>query len=149
MRPEDLRPSAGSMHRRKRVGRGYGSGTGGHESGRGTKGQNSRSGGGVRLGFEGGQTPIWMRFPKRGFRNFTRKEYACVNVDTLGERFEANARIDPDVLLEARIVKGRAEQLVKILGRGELDKPLVVRAHRFTAEAKRKIEAAGGKAEVI
>ena len=76
MRLEDLRPTKGSTHRRKRVGRGYGSGRGGHESGKGTKGQNSRSGGGVRLGFEGGQTPIWMRFPKRGFRNYTRVEYA-------------------------------------------------------------------------
>ena len=148
MRLEDLRPTKGSTHRRKRVGRGYGSGHGGHESGRGTKGQNSRSGGGVRLGFEGGQTPIWMRFPKRGFRNFTRIEYACVNVDTLDERFEANAEIDLGALLEARIVKGRIERL-KILGRGELTKPLVVRANHFTAEAKRKIEAAGGKTEVI
>jgi len=148
MKLEDLRPTKGSKHRRKRVGRGYGSGLGGHESGRGTKGQNSRSGGGVRLGFEGGQTPVWMRFPKRGFRNFTRTEYACVNVDTLGDRFEPNAEVDPNALLEARILKGRIER-VKILGRGELDKPLVVRAHRFTEEAKRKIEAAGGKAEVI
>lgn len=148
MRLEDLRPTKGSRHRRKRVGRGYGSGRGGHESGRGTKGQNSRSGGGVRLGFEGGQTPIWMRFPKRGFRNFTRTEYACVNVDTLDERFDANAEIDPDALLEAGVLKGRIER-VKILGRGELAKPLVIRAHGFTAEAKRKIEAAGGKAEVI
>ncbi len=148
MRLEDLRPTKGSRHRRKRVGRGYGSGLGGHESGRGTKGQNSRSGGGVRLGFEGGQTPIWMRFPKRGFRNFTRTEYGCVNVDTLDERFDANAEIGPDALLETGLLKGRIER-VKILGRGELTKPLVVRAHRFTAEAKRKIEAAGGKAEVI
>lgn len=148
MRLEDLRPTKGSRHRRKRVGRGYGSGRGGHESGRGTKGQNSRSGGGVRLGFEGGQTPIWMRFPKRGFRNFTRTEYACVNVDTLDERFDANAEIDPDALLEAGVLKGRIER-VKILGRGELAKPLVIRAHGFSAEAKRKIEAAGGKAEVI
>ncbi len=148
MRLEDLRPTKGSRHRRKRVGRGYGSGRGGHESGRGTKGQNARSGGGVRLGFEGGQTPIWMRFPKRGFRNFTRTEYACVNVDTLGERFDANAEVDPGALLEAKILKGRIER-VKILGRGELTVPLTIRAHRFTAEAKRKIEAAGGKAEVI
>ncbi len=148
MRLEDLRPTKGSRHRRKRVGRGYGSGLGGHESGRGTKGQNSRSGGGVRLGFEGGQTPVWMRFPKRGFRNFTRTEYGCVNVDTLDERFDANAEIGPDALLETGLLKGRIER-VKILGRGELTKPLVVRAHRFTAEAKRKIEAAGGKAEVI
>jgi large subunit ribosomal protein L15 len=148
MRLEDLRPTKGSRHRRKRVGRGYGSGLGGHESGRGTKGQNSRSGGGVRLGFEGGQTPIWMRFPKRGFRNFTRIEYACVNIDTLDERFDSEAEISPETLLEAGILKGRIER-VKILGRGELTKPLAVRAHRFSAEAKRKIEAAGGKAEVI
>ena len=148
MRLEDLRPTKGSRHRRKRVGRGYGSGLGGHESGRGTKGQNSRSGGGVRLGFEGGQTPIWMRFPKRGFRNFTRIEYACVNIDTLDERFDSEAEISPETLLEAGILKGRIER-VKILGRGELTKPLAVRAHRFSAEARRKIEAAGGKAEVI
>lgn len=148
MRLEDLRPTKGSRRRRKRVGRGYGSGRGGHESGRGTKGQNSRSGGGVRLGFEGGQTPIWMRFPKRGFRNYTRVEYACVNVDTLGERFEANAEIGPEVLHEAGLLSGRNAR-VKILGRGELAVPLTVRAHRFTAEAKRKIETAGGKAEVI
>ena len=145
MRLEDLRPTKGSRHRRKRVGRGYGSGLVGHESGRGTKGQNSRSGGGVRLGFEGGQTPIWMRFPKRGFRNFTRIEYACVNIDTLDERFDSEAEISPETLLEAGILKGRIER-VKILGRGELTKPLAVRAHRFSAEAKRKIEAAGGKA---
>ena len=148
MRLEDLRPTKGSRHRRKRVGRGYGSGLGGHESGRGTKGQNSRSGGGVRIGFEGGQTPIWMRFPKRGFRNFTRTEYGCVNVDTLDRLFSANAEIGPDALLETGLLKGRIKR-VKILGRGELTKPLVVRAHRFTAEAKLKIEAAGGKAEVI
>jgi large subunit ribosomal protein L15 len=148
MRLEGIRPTKGSRHRRKRVGRGYGSGRGGHESGRGTKGQNSRSGGGVRLGFEGGQTPVWMRFPKRGFRNYTRTEYACVNIDTLAERFDANAEVDVDALLGERILKGRIDHL-KILGRGELAKPLVVRAHRFTAEAKRKIEAAGGKAEVI
>ena len=148
MRLEDLRPTEGSKPRRKRVGRGYGSGRGGHESGRGTKGQNSRSGGGVRVGFEGGQTPVWMRFPKRGFNNVTRIEYACVNVDTLDQRFEANDEIAPDALRKAGIVTGRGKP-VKILGRGELTKPLTVRAHRFTAEAKRRIEAAGGKAEVI
>jgi len=148
IRPEDLRPTKGSVHRRKRVGRGYGSGHGGHESGRGTKGQNSRSGGGVRLGYEGGQTPIWMRFPKRGFRNFTRREYACVNVDTLNDRFDSNAEVTPDTLREMRIIRGR-EKPVKILGRGELTKPLIVRAHRFAESARKKIEAAGGKAEVI
>lgn len=148
MRLEDLRPTQGSTHRRKRVGRGYGSGRGGHESGRGTKGQNSRSGAGTRLGYEGGQTPIWMRVPKRGFTNFTRIEHACVNVDTLEERFGAHEEVTPEVLGEMRLVRGRNPR-VKILGRGDLSKPLTVRAHRFAAEAKRKIEAAGGKAEVI
>jgi len=148
MRLEDLRPTKGSTHRRKRVGRGYGSGRGGHESGRGTKGQNSRSGGRVRPGFEGGQTPVWMRFPKRGFRNYTRIEYACINVDTLDERFDANGEVTPEQLREMSIIKHRTAP-IKILGRGELNKALTIRAHRFTAEAKRKIEAAGGTAEVI
>jgi len=148
MRLEDLRPTKGSVHRRKRVGRGHGSGHGGHESGRGTKGQNSRTGGGVRLGFEGGQTPVWMRVPKRGFHNFTRVEYAVVNVDALERRFPAGSEVTPELLRELRVVKGRLSRL-KILGRGELSKPLMVRAHRFTAEAKEKIERAGGKAEVV
>jgi large subunit ribosomal protein L15 len=148
MRLEDLRPTEGSRHRRKRIGRGYGSGRGGHESGRGTKGQNSRSGGGTRVGYEGGQTPIWMRFPKRGFTNFTRKTYACVNLDVLEERFAEQAEVTPESLRSERVIGGR-DQEVKILGRGELTKPLRVRAHRFTAEARRKIEAAGGKAEEI
>jgi large subunit ribosomal protein L15 len=148
MRLEDLRPTKGSTRRPKRVGRGYGSGRGGHESGRGTKGQNSRSGGGVRVGFEGGQTPIWMRFPKRGFRNFGRVEYACVNVDTLDARFEERDEVTPEALREMKLVKGRKVR-VKILGRGEITKPLTVRAHRFAETAKQKIEAAGGRAEVI
>lgn len=148
MRLEDLRPTTGSVHRRKRVGRGYSSGHGGHESGRGTKGQNSRTGGGVRLGFEGGQTPIWMRFPKRGFHNYTRIEYACVNLDTLERVFPENAQVTLQKLRERRIIKGRSKHL-KILGRGELTKPLNVYAHRFTRAAKQKIEQAGGKAEVI
>jgi large subunit ribosomal protein L15 len=148
MRLEDLRPTKGSVHRRKRVGRGHGSGHGGHESGRGTKGQNSRTGGGVRLGFEGGQTPVWMRVPKRGFHNFARVEYAVVNVDALESRFPAGSEVTPELLRELRVVKGRLSRL-KILGRGELSKPLMVRAHRFTAEAKEKIERAGGKAEVV
>ncbi len=148
MRLEDLRPTKGSVHRRKRVGRGYSSGHGGHESGRGTKGQNSRSGGGVRIGFEGGQTPVWMRFPKRGFHNYTRVEYACVNLDTLERVFSENSEVTLQKLRELRIVKGRIQRL-KILGRGELSKPLTVRAHRFTSTARQKIEQAGGKAEVI
>ena len=148
MRLEDLHPTKGAKHRKKRVGRGYGSGLGGHESGRGNGGQNSRSGGGTRPGYEGGQTPIWMRFPKRGFINHARVAYACVNVDTLNNLFDANEKITPERLREDGLVKGKVE-LVKILGRGELTKPLVVRAHRFAAEAARKIEEAGGKAEVI
>ncbi|MBE0635068.1 50S ribosomal protein L15, partial [Candidatus Bipolaricaulota bacterium] len=123
-------------------------GLGGHESGRGNAGQNSRSGGGTRPGYEGGQTPIWMRFPKRGFKNYARVEYVCVNVDTLDNLFNANEEITPERLRKDGLIKGKT-QLVKILGRGELTKPLVVRAHRFGAEAMRKIEDAGGKAEVI
>jgi len=148
MRLEDLRPTKGSVHRRKRVGRGYSSGHGGHESGRGTKGQNSRSGGGVRLGFEGGQTPIWMRFPKRGFHNYTRIEYACVNLDTLERAFPENSEVTLEALRARKLVKGRNKRL-KILGRGELTKPLIVRAHQFSSTARQKIEQAGGKAEVI
>ena len=148
MRLEDLRPTKGAKHRKKRIGRGYGSGLGGHECGRGNGGQNSRSGGGTRLGYEGGQTPIWMRFPKRGFINHARVEYGCVNVDTLNNLFDANDEITPERLRDDGLVKGKT-RVVKILGRGELTKPLVVRAHRFAAEAVRKIEEAGGKAEVI
>jgi large subunit ribosomal protein L15 len=148
MRLEDLRPSKGAKHRKKRVGRGYGSGLGGHESGRGTKGQNSRSGGGTRVGYEGGQTPIWMRFPKRGFKNYNRIEYACINVDTLDSLFEAHDEVTPERLRERGLVKRNVDR-VKVLARGEITKPLVVRAHRFASEATRKIEEAGGKAEVI
>lgn len=148
MRLEDLRPTAGSTHRKKRVGRGCGSGHGGHTVGRGMKGQNSRSGGGTRLGYEGGQTPIWMRVPKRGFHNFARIVYECVNVDTLEERFSANDVVTPETLTALRLVNKR-DIPVKVLGRGEISKPLTVRAHRFGVEAKRKIEAAGGRAEVI
>ncbi len=147
MKLEDLRPTKGSVHKRKRVGRGYGSGRGGHESGRGTKGQNSRSGGGVRLGYEGGQTPIWMRFPKRGFHNYTRVKYACVNLDAIESRFPAQAEVTLQRLREMNLAKG-SEARLKVLGRGELSKPLTVRAHRFTHAARRKIEQAGGKVEV-
>jgi len=148
MKLEDLRPSRGAHHKRKRVGRGYGSGRGGHESGRGTKGQNSRSGRGVRAGYEGGQTPIWMRFPKRGFHSTSRVEYACVNLDTLERHFPPQAEVTIESLREKRIIKGRTDQL-KILGRGALTKSLTVRAHRFTREARRKIEQAGGRTEAV
>ncbi len=114
----------------------------------GTGGQNSRSGGGVRPGYEGGQTPIWMRFPKRGFRNPARIEYACVNLDTLESRFAEQAEVTLEELRAMKVIKGRASRL-KILGRGELTKPLTVRAHRYTRTAKEKIEQAGGRAEVV
>ena len=148
MKLEDLRPAQRSFRKRKRVGRGYGSGYGGHESGRGTKGQRSRSGSSLRVGYEGGQTPVWMRFPKRGFRNPGRIDYACVNVDVLEDRFSDGDEVSLDRLREMQLVKQRVERL-KILGRGDLEKTLTVRAHRFTREAKRKIEEAGGTAEVI
>lgn len=148
MELKDLRPTKGSVKRRKRVGRGYGSGHGGHESGRGTKGQNSRSGGGTRLGYEGGQTPLWKRFPKRGFHNYTRTEYSVVNIDVLGQRFESGAEITLERLRETGIIR-QSKGKLKILGRGELSKPLVVRADRFTKTAQAKIEQAGGKVEVL
>jgi large subunit ribosomal protein L15 len=148
MKLEDLRPAEGSVRRRKRVGRGHGSGHGGHESGRGTKGQKSRSGSSLRLGYEGGQTPIWMRFPKRGFRNPGRIEYACVNVDVLEDRFSDGDEVSLERLREMQLVRQRVDRL-KVLGRGDLEKALTVHAHRFTREARRKIEQAGGQAEVI
>ncbi len=148
MELKDLRPTKGSVKRRKRVGRGYGSGHGGHESGKGTKGQNSRSGGGTRLGYEGGQTPLWKRFPKRGFHNYTRTEYSIVNIDVLAERFESGAEITLERLCEMGIISQPTGRL-KILGRGELSKSLVVKADRFTKTAQAKIEQAGGKVEVL
>ncbi len=147
MKLEDLRRSSGSHRKRKRIGRGYGSGRGGHSAGRGTKGQNSRSGGGTRLGYEGGQTPVWMRFPKRGFTPYKRTEYVCVNVDTLEDLFKANNEVTGERLRELNVIKGRRKPL-KVLGRGELTKPLVVYAERFSESAREKIEQAGGKAEV-
>lgn len=144
----NLRPTPGAAKRRKRIGRGYGSGRGGHESTRGTKGQKSRSGGGVRPTFEGGQTPFWMRFPKRGFHNPLRIEYAVVNVGTLEEHFRAGDVVTPEVLLERGIVKDLKDGL-KVLGDGELTKALIVRAHKFSRSAREKIEAAGGKAEEV
>lgn len=131
---------------RNRVGRGPGSGNG-KTSGRGQKGQNSRSGGGVRLGFEGGQTPLARRLPKRGFTNFNRKEYAIVNVETLN-RFEEGTTVNVALLLEKGIIKKELSGL-KVLGNGELTKKLTVEAVKFSKSAKEAIEKAGGKAEVI
>lgn len=145
LRLGNLRPTPGSKRGRKRVGRGYSSGHGGHESGRGTKGQNSRSGVTVRPGYEGGQTPFWMRFPKRGFHNASRVEYAVMNVGDLDVHFEAGDAVSLAVLLARGLVKDPKAGL-KILGHGSLTKALVVKA-RVSQTAREKIEAAGGQVE--
>lgn len=146
MKLHELKPAEGSRKERNRVGRGIGSGNG-KTSGRGHKGQNSRSGGGVRPGFEGGQNPIYRRLPKRGFTNPTRKEYAIVNVETLN-RFDAGTEVTPELLIETGVVS-KAKDGIKILGNGKLDAKLTVKAHKFSASAVEAIEAAGGKSEVI
>ena len=146
MRLDELKPSEGSRFESKRVGRGIGSGTG-KTSGKGHKGQNARSGGGVRPGFEGGQMPLYRRLPKRGFTNIFAKKYVTVNVEVL-ERFENGTEVTAEVLKEAGIISKTLDG-VKILGRGEVTKSLTVKVAGFTASAKEKIEKAGGKAEVI
>ena len=145
MKLNELSPAAGSTHKGYRVGRGAGSGNG-KTAGKGHKGQNARSGGGVRPGFEGGQIPLYRRLPKRGFRNHFAVNYAIVNVAALNE-FEDGAVVDEAALLERRLITDPMDGL-KILGNGELTKKLTVKADRFTASAKEKIEAVGGKAEV-
>ncbi|HKY33024.1 MAG TPA: 50S ribosomal protein L15 [Candidatus Polarisedimenticolia bacterium] len=142
-----LRPAAGATRRRKRIGRGPGSGSG-KTAGRGNKGFWSRSGSSQKRGFEGGQMPLHRRVPKRGFTNIFRKEFAEVNVDVLAARFAAGATVGPDELMAARVVR-KALDGIKILGRGDIAHALTVKAHRFSAEARRKIEAAGGKVEVL
>ncbi|MEW5323269.1 50S ribosomal protein L15 [Geobacillus thermoleovorans] len=146
MKLHELQPAPGSRKKAVRVGRGIGSGNG-KTSGRGQKGQNARSGGGVRLGFEGGQTPLFRRLPKRGFTNINRKEYAVVNLDKLN-RFEDGTEVTPELLLETGVIS-KLKSGVKILGKGQIEKKLTVKAHKFSASAKEAIEAAGGKTEVI
>ena len=147
MKLHELKPAPGSRHTRKRLGRGIGSGLG-KTSGRGHKGQNARAGGGVRPGFEGGQTPLFRRLPKRGFRNAPfKKEWSIVNLKEL-ERFEGGTVVTLKVLKEAGIVKAVRDG-VKVLASGELSVALTVQAHAFSSAAKEKIEAAGGSAEVI
>lgn len=146
MKLHELAPAPGSKKVRTRVGRGLGSGLG-KTSGRGHKGQNSRSGGGVRTGFEGGQMPIYRRLPKRGFFNVFGTEYAEVNVETLN-RFEDGSTVDPVALIEAGVLKNVRDG-VRILGNGEITKKLTVIANGFTKSAEAKITAAGGKVEVI
>ena len=146
MELKDLYPAPGSHHRKKRVGRGPGSGKG-KTAGRGENGQLSRSGGGKRAGFEGGQTPLARRLPKLpGFTNINRVEYVPVNVKLLEERFEAGDVVDRDSLIEKGIIKNY-EDLIKVLGDGELTKALTVKVDKVSAGAKAKIEAAGGKVE--
>lgn len=142
MKLHELSPAPGSRHRRKRVGRGPGSGTG-KTAGRGSKGQKSRSGYRRRAGFEGGQMPLVRRVPKRGFTNIFRREFAVVNLNQIGELDS----VDPDVLIQRGMVK--AGYPVKILGDGEVSKPLKVKAHRFSKTARHKIEAAGGTCEEL
>lgn len=146
MKLHELSPAPGSRREARRVGRGIGSGLG-KTSGKGHKGQNARSGGGVRPGFEGGQMPLYRRLPKRGFTNIFRKEFATVNLEALN-RFEDGTEVTPELLYGERVVK-RTGDGVKILGGGELTKKLTVRAQAFTQSAREKIEAAGGKAEVV
>lgn len=146
MKLHELAPAAGSKKTRTRVGRGLGSGLG-KTSGRGQKGQNSRSGGGVRTGFEGGQMPLYRRLPKRGFKNIFALQYAEVNVSQLN-RFEDGATVDPVALIEAGILKNIRDG-IRILGNGTLERKLTVIANGFTKSAVEKIEAAGGKVEVI
>ena len=147
MRQNEIRPPNGAKKARKRVGRGDGSGHGSF-SGRGLKGQNSRSGGGVRPNFEGGQLPITKALPMmRGFTNIFRKEFSVVNVDKLTE-FQANTKVTLELMVERGIVKD-LKQPVKILGRGEIDAPLVVEAHSFSRTARQKIEGVGGSVKEI
>jgi len=147
MRLEELQPAAGSKFSSKRVGRGIGSGNG-KTSGKGHKGQNARSGGGVRPGFEGGQLPLYRKLPKRGFNNYRfAKVYAIVNVAALNV-FEDGAVVDLEALLAKKIIR-KANDGLKVLGNGELTKKLTVKASVFSATAKEKIEAVGGKTEEV
>ena len=147
MKLHELQPNEGSVQTRKRVGRGAGSGLG-KTSGKGHKGQNARTGGGVRLGFEGGQLPLFRRLSKRGFNNYNfRTNYATINVSDL-EGFEDGTEVTVELLLDTGLVKKELDG-VKVLGSGELSKKLVVKANAFSETAKAKIEKNGGKAEVI
>lgn len=147
MKLNTLKPAEGATKARKRVGRGPGSGIG-KTAGRGENGQNSRSGGGVRIGFEGGQTPLFMRIPKRGFSNARfKKVYAVINLDDLN-KFEDGAEVTPEILKDMGLVKKQLDG-IKVLADGTLEKKLTVKAHKFSKAAQEAIEKMGGKAEVI
>ena len=147
MKLHELSPAPGSTSERKRIGRGPASGQG-KTAGKGHKGQKARAGRGMRAGFEGGQMPLQRRIPKRGFVNIFAKEIAIVNLSAIDEKFEDGAVVDVEALIEAGLVK-KALDGVKVLGNGEISKKLTVKANAFSESAKAKIEAAGGKAEVI
>jgi large subunit ribosomal protein L15 len=146
MKLHELKPAAGSRKAPKRIGRGTGSGLG-RNAGKGEKGQKARSGGGVRLGFEGGQMPLYRRLPKRGFTNIFAKEITSINVDRLNV-FDDNTEVTIELLLDKGIIS-KVNDGVKILGNGDLTKKLTVKVNKFSKAAAEKIEAAGGKAEVI
>ena len=146
MNLNELKANEGARSNRKRIGRGLGSGTG-KTAGKGNKGQNARSGGGVAIGFEGGQTPFFKKMPKRGFTNYTRKEYAVVNVEDLN-KFDDGVTVDYTALKAAGLVKKHLDG-VKVLGDGKLEKKLTVKAEKFSKSAQKAIEEAGGKAEVL
>lgn len=146
MKLSELSPAVGSTKAPKRIGRGHGSGTG-KTAGKGHKGQNARSGGGVRPGFEGGQMPLYRRLPKRGFYNRFANNYVEVNVKDL-EKFDANTEITAEVLKEAGVISKICDGVV-VLGNGEITKPLTIKAKKFTKSAEEKIVAAGGKVQVI
>ncbi|HPF83616.1 MAG TPA: 50S ribosomal protein L15 [Bacilli bacterium] len=147
MKLNNIHPNEGAVKAPKRIGRGVGSGTG-KTSGKGEKGQNARSGGGVRPGFEGGQLPLFRRLPKRGFSNAKFKtRYAVINLSDLN-KFDENSEITPELLKEMGLVKNQLDG-IKVLGNGTLEKKLIVKAHNFSSVAKEQIEKLGGKAEVI
>ena len=146
MKLHELKAAPGSAKAGKRKGRGHATGQG-TTAGRGMNGQNSRSGGGVRLGFEGGQMPLYRRLPKRGFTNIWGTKYTELNVEVLN-RFDAGTVVTPEMLAEAGLVK-QVKDGIKILGNGKLEKNVTVRAHKFSKTGVEKIESAGGKAEVI
>jgi large subunit ribosomal protein L15 len=146
MKVNELSPAKGAVRKRKRVARGPGSGHG-QTAGRGNKGQNSRSGRGTKAGFEGGQMPLQRRVPKRGFTNIFKKEYATINVRDL-EKFPENTQVDAGALKEAGLIR-KVKDGVKLLGDGAIALPLVVKVHRASMTARRKVEAAGGRVEII
>lgn len=147
MKLHELQPAAGSTKEVKRIGRGHGSGNG-KTAGKGHKGQNARSGGGVKPGFEGGQMPLSRRIPKRGFNNIFATAYATINVADLEARFENGATVDEEAIIASGLIKKPLDG-IKVLAVGELTKSLTVKVSKFSAQAKEKIEKAGGKAEVM